>query len=70
MKVKVSPRCSASHLAAALFWFDCYFGFCKLLVIQTMWKVGKDGIEAGTNLVPVRKTHKIIDLPPLQYRYS
>ncbi|KAB2075405.1 hypothetical protein ES319_A07G219000v1 [Gossypium barbadense] len=23
-------------------------------VIQTVWKVGKDGVEAGTNLVPVK----------------
>ncbi|KAF2295555.1 hypothetical protein GH714_033186 [Hevea brasiliensis] len=28
-----------------------HFWFCKI-VIQTAWKVGKDGVEAGTNLVP------------------
>lgn len=28
------------------------FDFCEI-AFQTVWKVGKDGIEAGTNLVPV-----------------
>uniref|UniRef100_A0A7N2MLM4 Uncharacterized protein n=1 Tax=Quercus lobata TaxID=97700 RepID=A0A7N2MLM4_QUELO len=34
--------------------FDCAnFHFdLRQIVIQTVWKVGKDGVEAGTNLVP------------------
>lgn len=24
-----------------------------LIVLQTAWRVGKDGVEAGTNMVPV-----------------
>ncbi|PQM41709.1 uncharacterized protein Pyn_25215 [Prunus yedoensis var. nudiflora] len=27
-------------------------GTYHLVVVQTVWKVGSDGIEAGTNLVP------------------
>lgn len=30
------------------------------IVIQTAWKVGKDGIEAGTNLVPVSLVFMLI----------
>ncbi|CAL8178049.1 unnamed protein product [Prunus armeniaca] len=30
---------------------DYWFELCKI-VVQTVWKVGRDGIEAGTNLVP------------------
>lgn len=36
-------------------WFDYanfHFDFCQI-ALQTVWKVGRDGIEAGTNLVPV-----------------
>lgn len=34
------------------FWFLLLLWLC-FIVLQTAWKVGRDGIEAGTNLVPV-----------------
>ncbi|KAL6968078.1 hypothetical protein U1Q18_033879 [Sarracenia purpurea var. burkii] len=45
-----SKKLCTNKFHAAPFIFAAQSNFLK--VIQTVWKVGKDGIQAGTNLVP------------------
>ncbi|KAI5315563.1 hypothetical protein L3X38_044739 [Prunus dulcis] len=41
-----------SALGMQMFWISRHANSNFLKVVQTVWKVGRDGIEAGTNLVP------------------
>ncbi|XP_023923014.2 uncharacterized protein LOC112034414 [Quercus suber] len=48
--IHIKNRTIQSSRSAASIAFAAQSNFLK--VIQTVWKVGKDGVEAGTNLVP------------------
>ncbi|KAK9993213.1 hypothetical protein SO802_022916 [Lithocarpus litseifolius] len=48
--IHIKNRTIQSSRSAASIVFAAQSNFLK--VIQTVWKVGKDGVEAGTNLVP------------------